>query len=118
MSDSNVSSRYSELRLQIEEQEKALVQMKVQAEKVRQEERAEAIADIRKRIVLLSIELRELFPHGEAKPVPKRLRSANPQPPKFALDGHQWSGFGPKPTWFTDALARGLTEEQLLIRPN
>lgn len=27
--------------------------------------------------------------------------------------GHSWSGYGPKPRWFTEALASGKTEEEL-----
>ncbi len=33
---------------------------------------------------------------------------------KFKDDaGNSWSGFGPKPKWFTEALAGGKTEEEL-----
>lgn len=28
--------------------------------------------------------------------------------------GHAWSGYGPKPKWFTEALANGKTEADLL----
>lgn len=35
---------------------------------------------------------------------------------KFKDDaGHTWSGFGPKPRWFTEALANGKTEADLLV---
>ncbi len=31
--------------------------------------------------------------------------------------GHTWSGYGPRPKWFTEALASGKTEADLLAPP-
>lgn len=43
----------------------------------------------------------------EAKPAVRRV--------KYQDDaGNTWSGYGPKPKWFTEALARGKTEADLL----
>lgn len=45
-------------------------------------------------------------PAAKGKTVPGRV--------KFKDDAsHTWSGFGPKPKWFTDALASGKTADDL-----
>jgi DNA-binding protein H-NS len=49
---------------------------------------------------------------AKATPAPKTKRAVGRV--KFKDDaGHTWSGFGPRPKWFVEALASGKTEDEL-----
>jgi DNA-binding protein H-NS len=53
-------------------------------------------------------------PGATAEAAPAKMARAGAGSIKFKDDaGNAWSGFGPKPRWFTEALAAGKTPEDL-----
>lgn len=111
MTDTYNGSRYMLLRAEIEADERALLEKRRKAEATRIEEREAAIREIRLTIASLGLQPKDLFP--TLSTARERRGMA---PAKFAYQGDKWSGKGPKPQWFTDALAAGVTEEQMLIK--
>lgn len=99
---------------------------RLQAERgeVWEAERAEVIARIKPAVAHYSITAADLGlgrasakrkdkAMGKPGDPPKKAKKA-PAPVKWKDDaGHTWSGRGPKPRWFTEALASGKTEEDL-----
>ena len=46
---------------------------------------------------------------------PAKKRKGASIPKYHDQAGHSWTGFGPKPKWFKEALASGATEESLKV---
>ncbi len=76
----------------------------------KQEERGGVIERIRVAIEHYDLTSAELFDGKKATP-PKRKGAGQV---KYKDDaGNTWTGFGPKPKWFTSALEAGKTVEEL-----
>lgn len=55
---------------------------------------------------------------AKASPAKKSAASKRPSGIKYSdSQGHAWSGRGPKPQWFKDALTSGASEESLRVSP-
>lgn len=52
---------------------------------------------------------------SKAKKVPKTTKTRKPRP-GYSDGTHTWSGMGPKPKWFKDALAQGKTPADLIVK--
>lgn len=100
-----------ELELGELEQLKQDVESAIEAAKARR--RQEALAAVRAQAKEYGFELSELVGNvkqtksGRAPAVPKFRHPENPS--------LTWSGRGRKPAWFTEALGRGMKQEDLLI---
>lgn len=54
----------------------------------------------------------------KASPAKKSAASKRPSVIKYSdAQGHSWSGRGPRPQWFKDALSSGASEESLRVAP-
>ncbi|WP_245965995.1 H-NS family nucleoid-associated regulatory protein [Pseudorhodoferax soli] len=119
-----------------------IAKLKERAATIVAHEKAGVIDRIKEAISYYSITAGELG-FGGARPSPRRVKSAGVAPSgqapaegaevssskapakkpragaggiKFKDDaGNAWSGFGPKPRWFTEALASGKTPEELKV---
>lgn len=101
-------SEYLKLKEQIE-------QMQAQLEAVRIKELEAEIADMKKRIIAFGIRPEQLFSRDDLSTGPgPRSR----YPAKYKHGERSWSGRGDRPKWFRDALAMGVTAEQMLIKPS
>lgn len=101
-------SKYLDLKAQIEE-------LNAQLETVRRQEMDAEVVDIKKRILAFGIRPEQLYSGEDMKALrpagAKRYREA----PKYAHDGHTWSGRGNPPNWFREATKGGKTAESMLI---
>lgn len=120
-------------KLTLKEIDQQIAQLQEQAAKIRDTEKAEVIGRIQEAIAYYSITAAELglAPGGAGKKRSGKVIAGKPISPlkadvpakkpragaghvKFKDDaGHSWSGFGPKPRWFTEALAAGKTADEL-----
>lgn len=123
---------YSDMIAQIED-------LKRQAEKQRKEEYSSVLKTIKKQIADYGITAEELGlgaaapakrgrkagrPAGAAKtpktprtPRAKRSASGSKVAPKYSDNaGNTWTGRGKMPTWLTQAIASGRTQESFLIQ--
>lgn len=126
----------------LKEIDQEIARLKERAATIISSEKAGVIARIKEGISYYGITATELGFGGTAKPVPtvkvgrSTKRAAQPKMPpdmaaavavaplkkpragagvvKYKDDvGNSWSGFGPKPRWFTEALTSGKTPEDL-----
>lgn len=120
-------------KLTLKEIDQQIAQLQEQAAKIRETEKAGVIGRMQEAIAYYSITAAELglAPGGSGNNRPtktlasKPINSAKVDVPakksragaghvKFRDDaGHSWTGFGPKPRWFTEALAAGKTADEL-----
>jgi len=79
-----------------------------QAEEARQKEVAEVIHDIKEKMTLYGISLRDL---GLAS----KSRKATGIKYRCPKTGETWTGRGRKPIWFSREMAKGRTPEEFLV---
>ncbi len=94
-----------------------------QAEELKRKEIPEVVARIKEAIAHYGLTARDLGLAGKALTQPiaaKPKQSLGPKGVKAPSAikyrdnaGHTWSGRGPKPQWFKDAVAAGATQESL-----
>ncbi len=95
-----------------------------QAEELKRKEIPEVVARIKEAIAHYGLTAQDLGLAAKAakkstesevkEPSLKKSKTENPQSIKYRDEaGHAWSGRGPKPKWFKDALAAGATEQSL-----
>ena len=104
-------SEYMKLKAQIDE-------LTAKLEATRVAEMEAEVTDMKKRIVAFGIRPEQLFsaedlkgPQSQAQKQP-RVR----QPPRYALNGHTWSGRGAPPNWYRQALAEGKQPADMLLK--
>ena len=111
-------SKYLEIKAQIEE-------LQSQLEKVRNEELDVEIRDMKKRIIAFGIrpdalfsaeDLREFRPARPSRPRSSRSSAINPRPIKYSYNGNTWTGQGGTPNWYKDALAAGISEDDMRVK--
>lgn len=103
------------LTLQQIQDQIAVLQRKADA--LKDSEKAGVIDKIKVAIEHYGITPAELF-EGRAKPAkaPAKTTRKGSGVVKYRDGaGHTWTGFGPKPRWFTEALAGGKTVEDLRV---
>lgn len=101
--------------------EQQIAALQRQADKLREAEKAGVIARIKEAIAHYALTESDLGFGATAKrsrrvvtKVAKKKAVAGK--PKFSDGaGHTWSGRGPKPQWYREALASGKTEADLLV---
>lgn len=112
-------------KLTLKEIDAEIAKLQEQANAIRDSEKADVIARMKDAVAYYGITASDLDlgavtrkgrkagKAGKAvDAVPKSKRGAGRI--KFKDDaGNTWSGFGPKPKWFTEALAGGKTEAEL-----
>lgn len=107
-------SKYLELKSQIEA-------LTAQLEATREEELESQVADMKKRIAAFGIQPDQLFSREQLYGAPMRSTvkppKRNSRPPKYAYNGHSWSGMGKEPRWLVDALQSGKSREDMLLKP-
>ena len=95
-----------------EELEKLIADAQRVIEKRRREQRNEVMDEVRRLASTVGVKI-EVVDDGGA---PRRTRTKTE--PKFRNPDNAsqtWTGRGPKPRWFKDALSRGIPESQMLI---
>jgi DNA-binding protein H-NS len=119
-------------KLTLKEIDQQIAQLQEQATKIRETEKADVIGRMQEAIGYYGITAAELglgvARQGKKGPKASAAKPALATKPavaakqpragagrvKFKDDaGHSWTGFGPKPRWFTEALAAGKTVEEL-----
>ena len=98
-----------------------IAKLQKEREQIREAEKAGVVARMKEAIAYYGITAADLAlgvatRKARAKPsqakAPKTQRAAGRI--KYKDDaGHTWSGYGPKPKWFTEALAGGKTDADL-----
>ena len=91
-----------------------------QAEAMRLQETAAAIADIKAKMDLFGLTVRDLGSSSAGSKSPakrkKRTDSGTPLPAKYKdSSGNAWSGRGIKPKWLQDALGHGKQIEDFAV---
>jgi DNA-binding protein H-NS len=102
--------------LELKEQAERLM---AEAERVREQEIAEAIADIRKKIEVYGMTAAELgLARAPAGPGAGRVRAAKTAAVKYrGPNGEAWSGGrGRKPRWVVEALKQGRNIEDFAVK--
>ena len=92
----------------------------MQAEEMRLQETAAAIADIKAKMELYGLTIRDLGGSSDERKSPvkrkKRADSGSPVPAKYKdSNGNAWSGRGIKPKWLQEALSRGNKIEDFAV---
>ena len=93
------------------------VELDKQITKAKAEEKAAVLAHIRSAMEQYEITTEELTaaPKRGRKPGSTDTVERKPVAPKYQLDGKTWTGRGKQPLWVAEALAQGMTLEDLLI---
>ena len=93
------------------------VELDKQITKAKAEEKAAVLAHIRSAMGQYEITAEELTaaPKRGRKPGSTDTVERKPVAPKYQLDDKTWTGRGKQPKWVVEALAGGLTLEDLLI---
>ena len=93
------------------------VELDKQITKAKAEEKAAVLAHIRSAMEQYEITAEELTaaPKRGRKPGSTDSVERKPVAPKYQLDDKTWTGRGKQPLWVAEALAGGLTFEDLLI---
>ena len=93
------------------------VELDKQITKAKAEEKAAVLAHIRSAMEQYEITTEELTaaPKRGRKPGSTDTVERKPVAPKYQLDDKTWTGRGKQPKWVAEALAGGLTLEDLLI---
>ncbi|RLA11264.1 MAG: H-NS histone family protein [Gammaproteobacteria bacterium] len=85
--------------------------------KIQREKRSEVVRQMRQLATTIGVSI-DIVP--ESRATSKRTGAQRPKtPPKFhnpADPSQTWTGRGPKPKWFKDAIASGKNPDALLIR--
>ncbi|MFT3721100.1 H-NS family nucleoid-associated regulatory protein [Pseudorhodoferax sp.] len=112
----------------LKEIDQEIAKLQEQAAAIVAAEKASVIVRMKEAIAYYGITVADLGLGKAAEPKPKSTKAKEPAaaaPPakkpragagriRFKDDaGNTWSGFGPKPRWFTEALASGKTVEDL-----
>lgn len=95
-----------------EELEKLIADAQRELEKRRRERRNEVMDEVRRLASTVGVKVEVVDEGG-----PQR-RTRTKTAPKFRNPddvSQTWTGRGPKPRWFKDALSRGIPESQMLI---
>ena len=110
MSDENITPVLPSLLAQKVELDKQIAQAKA-------EEKAAVLSHIRSAMDQYEITAEELTaaPKRGRKPGSTNSGERKPVAPKYQLDDKTWTGRGKQPKWVVEALASGLTLEDLLI---
>ncbi len=100
--------------------------LRQQAEELKRKEIPAVVARMKDAIAHYGLSAADLGLGGVAAPAAKKRGKASakrmgvkvgkrgPSVIKYRdADGHAWSGFGPRPKWFKEALAKGITEDAL-----
>jgi len=96
-----------------------IARLQKEREDARRAEKAGVIARMKEAVAYYDITAADLGLNGAARKAPKASKTASKAKPasgrvKYRDDaGHTWSGYGPKPKWFTEALGAGKTEADL-----
>ena len=93
------------------------VELDKQIARAKAEEKAAVLAHIRSAMEQYEITTEELTaaPKRGRKPGSTDTVERKPVAPKYQLDDKTWTGRGKQPKWVVEALAGGLTLEDLLI---
>ena len=93
------------------------VELDKQIEKAKAEEKSAVLVQIRSAMEQYEITAEELTaaPKRGRKPSSTNSGERKPVAPKYQLDDKTWTGRGKQPKWVVEALASGLTLEDLLI---
>lgn len=93
------------------------VELDKQIVKAKAEEKAAVLAHIRSAMEQYEITAEELTaaPKRGRKPGSTDTVERKPVAPKYQLDDKTWTGRGKQPLWVAEALAQGMTLEDLLI---
>jgi len=94
----------------LEEIHKKIEELQREAEAIATKEKASVIDDIRNKIRLYNISLRDL---GFSSSTPTHR---SPAPIKYRLDNNAWSGKGRQPRWMVEYLAQGGKIEDLQVK--
>jgi DNA-binding protein H-NS len=89
-----------------------------QAEEMRVEETAAAVSDIKAKMQLYGLTVRDLGGSDSKSPAKRKKRadSGSPLPAKYKdSDGNAWSGRGIKPKWLQEALGHGKKIEDFAV---
>jgi DNA-binding protein H-NS len=96
-----------------------IARLQKEREDTRKAEKAGVVSRMKEAIAYYDITAADLGLDGVARKASKSPRAtANAKPAGGRIKyrdeaGHTWSGFGPKPKWFAEALAAGKTEADL-----
>ncbi|EPD43267.1 MULTISPECIES: H-NS family nucleoid-associated regulatory protein [Delftia] len=91
-------------------------------DQLREAEKAGVVARMKEAIAYYGITAADLALGGGTRTARAKLATQAKAPRaagriKYKDDaGHTWSGYGPKPKWFTEALASGKVEADLLAK--
>lgn len=95
----------------LDDLQKLIAEAESALEKRQREQRAEVVAQMRKLAASVGIDFEIVA--GESKKRSARTTAAKYRNP--ADPSQTWTGRGPKPKWFKEALAAGKTPEQMAI---
>lgn len=101
-------SSYKELQEQI-------AHLQVEAEKVRKQEIANVISDLKARMVEFGISCEDLGCGGKSKGRRKSATSTSPAKYRNPATGETWTGKGRRPKWIVDAEQQGKGAKDFLI---
>lgn len=108
-------------KLTLKEIDREIARLQRQADKIRDSEKSEVVARIKKAVDYYGITAADLGLGKAARERSKAIGKANGKRRSSAGrvkykdgTGRTWSGFGRKPGWFTEALANGKTDADLL----
>ena len=104
-------------RMSIEELQQLIANAEDTIKKIRREKRSEVVRQMRQLASTIGVAI-DIVP--ESRSGGKRAGGTRPKtPPKFqnpADSSQTWTGRGPKPKWFKNAIASGKNPDVLLIR--
>lgn len=104
-------------RMSVEELQQLIISAEETIKKIQREKRSEVVRQMRQLASTIGVAI-DIVP--EARAAGKRAGGPRPKtPPKFhnpANTSQTWTGRGPKPKWFKDAIASGKNPDALLIR--
>ncbi len=104
-------------RMSIEQLQQLIIDAEEMIRKIQREKKSEVMRQMRQLASTIGVSI-EVVPESRG---PGRRRSGprTKTPPKFhnpANTSQTWTGRGPKPKWFKDAIASGKSPDDLLIR--
>jgi DNA-binding protein H-NS len=103
--------------MSIEELQQLIANAEDTIKKIQREKRSEVVRQMRHLASTIGVAI-DIVP--ESRSGSRRASGPRPKtPPKFQnpADASQtWTGRGPKPKWFKEALARGKNPDELLIK--
>ena len=95
-----------------------IAKLQREREETRVAEKAGVVARMKEAIAYYGITAADLGLGGASRKASGNAKKPRPEAGriKFKDDaGHTWSGFGPTPRWFAEALASGKTETDLRV---